>query len=416
MNKQVKAHIKLDKKLAKIARGIKVLSNLSWTPDVGERFLQNWRSGSCTLPDPFYPKLDFKAARTALNEIAAACDKSLPLGEYIFKTAESFILAAEMLESPGSQIFLSRSQQIYGRPQDPIGFGPMTNLNAAQNFIAATESVKRIGTFATEEYCLLPEFVLEEIRSALARMFTSHQVVAVIDPTLSAKAAAGAKHVRIRGSTCFTRYDVPQLIQHECFVHTLTLLNGREQPSLRSLGLGAPRTLRTQEGLAVLSELITNSIDVSRLRRIALRVKAVAMGLSGADFIEVFRFFLEAGQNDHESYQSAARIFRGGDVRGGIVFTKDIIYLQGLIDVTLFLRKSIELGRIDYPGYLFAGRLTVSDVITLEPYFASGLIAPPVYQPDWVVNRPCLTAFLMYANYLNEINLANISLDQFRDG
>src|SRR5690606_25614190 len=145
------------------------------------------------------------------------------------------------------------------------------------------------------------------------------------------KAAAGARKIRIRGGTCFSWMDIPQLVNHEAFVHTLTMLNGREQPHLKSMGLGAPRTTRVQEGLAIFAELITGAIDLSRLRRIALRVKAVHMAMEGADFIQVFSFFLDAGQNELESYYSAMRIFRGGDVRGRLVFTKDVVYLVGLV-------------------------------------------------------------------------------------
>src|SRR6185436_6587157 len=113
--------------------------------------------------------------------------------------------------------------------------------------------------------------------------------------------------------------------------------------------LGAPRTTRTQEGLATLAELITSSIDLSRLRRIALRIKAIGMAMEGADFLEVFSYFLESGQDQLESYQSAMRVFRGGDVRGGICFTKDGVYVQGLILVNTFLRKAIQTGRVDFP-------------------------------------------------------------------
>ncbi len=51
---------------------------------------------------------------------------------------------------------------------------------------------------------------------------------------------------------------------------------------------------RTQVGVAVFSELITYSIDLVRLRRIALRAVAVDPALSGADFIDVFRLRLDA--------------------------------------------------------------------------------------------------------------------------
>src|SRR5690606_6561123 len=151
-------------------------------------------------------------------------------------------------------------------------------------------------------------------------------------------------------------------------VHTATTLNGRVQPHIKSLGLGSPRTTGTQEGLATFAELITASMDLSRLRRLALRIKAVAIAGAGADFIEVFEFFLANGQSEDESFQSAARIFRGGNVRGGVYFTKDIVYLRGLFSVHTFLRKAIEARKIEYPSYLFVGRLTLGDVVHLEPY------------------------------------------------
>ena len=148
------------------------------------------------------------------------------------------------------------------------------------------------------------------------QVFTRHQVRVVLDPKMASKAAAGPKRIRLRDETCFSRFDFGQLLQHEVLVHTLTALNGMEQPNLGSMGLGAPRTTATQEGLATFAELVTGAIDLSRLKRIALRILAVNMGLEGADFMEVFRFFLESGQEESESYHSTVRVFRGGDPRG----------------------------------------------------------------------------------------------------
>lgn len=70
--------------------------------------------------------------------------------------------------------------------------------------------------------------------------------------------------------------------------------------------------------------IITPSRYALSLRRIALRVVMVKQALDGADFIEVFRGFLDAGQSEVESYRSAARVFRGGDVRGKVCFTKPV--------------------------------------------------------------------------------------------
>lgn len=130
-----------------------------------------------------------------------------------------------------------------------------------------------------------------------------------------------------------------------------------------------------------MAELITNSIDLNRLRRVALRVIAVKMALDGADFIELFKFFLDAGQSEAESVKSAQRIFRGGAVKGGVVFTKDAVYLQGLLEVHTFLRISIRDNKPNLVRNLFSGRLTMGDALRLDPLFQSGWLIPPVYVP-----------------------------------
>jgi hypothetical protein len=104
----------------------------------------------------------------------------------------------------------------------------------------------------------------------------------VLDPDLASKAIAGATRIRLRASARFSELDKAQLLQHEAFVHVGTALNGRAQPRLTSLSLGAPRTTQTQEGIAMLAELLTGSIDIQRLRLIALRVVAVQQALDGA--------------------------------------------------------------------------------------------------------------------------------------
>ena len=114
-----------------------------------------------------------------------------------------------------------------------------------------------------------------------------------------------------------------------------------------------------------------------------------------------------------DSFQSTRRVFRGGDPRGRIVFTRDAIYVQGLVFTHTFLRKAIQSGKIDYPSGLFAGRLTWGDVIALEPFFLSGFIAPPRHQPPWVADRQTLAAYLTWSLVANRIHLASIRLEDF---
>jgi hypothetical protein len=175
--------------------------------------------------------------------------------------------------------------------------------------------------------------------------------------------------------------------------------------------LGAPRTTATQEGLATFAELITDAMDLARLRRIALRVRAVHLAEEGADFVEVFRHVHEAGQSEQESVHTTLRIFRGADPNGGSPFTKDVVYLRGLIAVSTFLRLAIAQVRPDLVFRLFAGRLALGDVLALDEAFAEGDISEARYVPAWAKNIQALAAFLSLSALLQHVDLCTLSLD-----
>lgn len=407
--------LELDAELVRVAGSIKVLGEVAWPAEHAARFLEGWHAGRPTLPEVPTPSVGMLRELEALEGIATACDTGHPVGEYVRRTAESFATAVKMLRRAGTPDFTRHSEDLYGRPSDRVIGSDMTLLHAAESFIVQTTAFGRSGLIPQDDVCLLASTVADEIQQQVTAFFHRHEVRVVIDPALASKAAAGAATIRVRGSTCFSPQDVPQLLVHEAFVHTLTKLNGQEQPHLRSLGLGAPRTTRTQEGLALFAELIAVAIDLQRLRRIALRVKAVALALDGADFIEVFRFFLEAGQSEHESFQSTARVFRGGDVRGKVAFTKDVVYVGGLVEVHTFMRKAIQHGRLELIPWLFTGRLALHDAVTLAPLMDAGIVAPPLYQPQWAQSLPSLTAFLLYSVFVSAVDLDDVELDDFAD-
>lgn len=394
-----------DARLVAAAKEVKVLSHLAWPARLAAEFLAHWRAGDPRLPEAPLRAQRFDGNVAELRALMDECDADEPIGRYLLRTARSYVAAARMVERIGTAEFTDRSIELYGTPRDRIGPTEVTNLEAAEHFLALTDDFPVVGE-VPDEVCLRPEYVAEQLRQRIATVFLDHPIAVEVDGEMASKAAAGAQRVRIRGGTCFSEQDVPQLAEHEVFVHSLTATNGREQPVLRSMGLGAPRTTATQEGLATFAELITNAMDLSRLRRLALRVKAIDMGLQGADFIDVFKFFLAQGQSQEESFHSAARVFRGGDVRGKLVFTKDVVYLQGLIAVHTFFLKAIHQGKPEYIRDLFAGRMTVGDVLDLHAYFRNGTIVPPRYEPTWIKNQPTFAAFLVYSIFNTRLTVA----------
>ncbi|MCB0311015.1 MAG: DUF1704 domain-containing protein, partial [Bdellovibrionales bacterium] len=66
-----------------------------------------------------------------------------------------------------------------------------------------------------------------------------------------------------------------------------------------------------------------------------------------------------------------------------------------------------------YPHYLFAGRLTLGDVLEFEELFEDGAIALPHYEPEWITQRPRIAAFLLYSGFLNTIDLEGVDLISF---
>ena len=404
-----------DTLLVTAAKDINILARLSWPAKHAVRFVEKLKAGKRpSLPKISYSVTSFEKEKEALQKIIAECDQGSAPGRFVVRTAMSYYSAIGMLESVGQPRFSEISISLYGSPNEGIPGSTLSHLEAAKSFIEQTSKFAESCSISEDKICILPETVRAAIDERCSKVFGPRKIAVEIDPELSSKAAAGATRIRLRSSTCYSDADIDQLVEHEALVHSLTALNGRAQENLQSLSLGAPRTTRTQEGLALFAEIITNSIDLQRLRRIALRVVAVQMGLDGADFYEVFQFFLDAGQSKTESFHSAARVFRGGDLKGGVVFTKDVGYLTGLSEVHTFMRKAVQEGRPELIRLLIAGRLTLSDTLELAESFESGFITQPLYRPDWLERHSQLVSFLMYSNFTNAIDLNAIKLSELR--
>jgi uncharacterized protein (TIGR02421 family) len=402
----------LDTGIVKDSKKIKVLNTLAWPPGEEEKFLENWNRGNPKLPTIKLTPPDVKDSISSLERIADQCDRRDPVERYLMDTARSYANAGRMISAVGTTDFTRYSVKIYGRPDHVYKTQGLTAVDAAKFFLEVTDSLLgNTNILPTETDISAAEFA-GWLKTEVDEFFAHDTVEVVVDPNMSSKALAGATRIRVRGSAIFSQLDKDQLLYHEAFVHTATQLNGKKQVNLQSLGLGAPRTTRTQEGIAVLAELITNAIDISRLRRVALRVIAVNMALEGADFIELFKFFLDAGQTQIESVRSAQRIFRGGAVKGGVVFTKDAVYLAGLLEVHTFLRVAIRDNRPDLVRHLFAGRLTIADALRLSPAFDTGWLRPPVYMPTWASDLRRLAALLAYSAFVGNIKLDDLYLER----
>ncbi|WP_454832599.1 flavohemoglobin expression-modulating QEGLA motif protein [Pseudoxanthomonas wuyuanensis] len=401
-------HTALDQRMVKAVRGIKLLSLASWPASLQAPFLDSVARGQPRLPQVDYPRLDFGDARRELADIIRAADPAHPLGAYLRESAHCWDIAAQLLEALGTTAVTTHSIALFGQPEEALpGNGPTTR-EAARHFIAIANELDR-ELLAPEEQIPVSATALQlQLQADLDAFFDGRVITVELDPGLVAKAAAGATRIRLRHGAAFSDYDRRQLLQHEALVHSLTALNGREQTRLPSLSLASPRVTETQEGLATFAEQITGSIDIERMKRISLRIEAVAMALEGADFIDVFRYFDQAGQSAEESFSSAQRVFRGVPVGGGAAFSKDTVYLRGLIGVHTFFRRSLQQDRLRLCRRLFAGKMTLADVQAFEPLFEAAVLAPPRWLPRWVSRANGLAGMLAFSLFANRIRLDSI--------
>jgi uncharacterized protein (TIGR02421 family) len=318
-----------------------------------------------------------------------------------------------MLGAIGTPAFTEWSIRLYGKPDDLYRTQSFNALDAANYFLEKTDELIG-GRIVPPTIADIPaEVFAEQLQAAIDAFFDDDRVDVVLDPDLPSKAIAGSKRVRLRSGAMFSKIDLDQLLQHEALVHAATKLNGNRQPNMQVLSLGAPRTTRTQEGMAVLAELMTLSLDLTRLRRIALRVHAIAKALDGADFIEIFESLLEKGLSEEEAYRSTVRLFRGGDVRGRTVFTKDTVYLKGMIEVYAFLMTCMRENRPEFASWLFAGRLTLGDVIEIAPHFETGYLIGPHYVPHWASDLRTLASSFAFNGFFTRFDLSAVGFQNF---
>ena len=391
---------KINQQIYDISASITVLGNVSWPLQAEVEFLTAYQKGQWHLPKIQYSKVDYSDLRNQLQKLRKSFTAHHPLEDFTQKTIESYLLAIELNLAIGTPDFTEISKKMYGTPQDLL---PNTQFNS----VMAAEKLVELADKFDHPYIHPPEFNVQavDVKNYLERriegVFHHQGPEVVITEGLSAKATATARTIKLRAGTNFTHYDFKQLFYHEVMTHALTALNGEAQPILKSIGRGAPRTLKTQEGLATFAEVITGSIDIYRLKRLALRVLAIDMALKGASFVEVFQYFISKHQSPKESFAATHRIFRGGFPDKNILFTKDCVYLDGLMNIHLLFQWAMTHNRLELSHLLFCGRLSLEDIFELEEAYKNQWIAAPQYLPAWYSKIEGLAGSLSFSLLAN---------------
>lgn len=390
----------VSERLYRVSRRVRILGHLSWPGSVRHRF---FRSGSERLPEVEYPPFDAKEIKDELRKARGQLG-DLPLDEWLKRKSRDIDAGVNLIGACGTPEFFKHSSRIYGTPTTKLRDEKTTPLDLARRFSSIMDAQSGMSHKSLAKDLIPVTELRDRIDERVKSVFGKQSPRVIVSDGISAKATASSKRIRLRKGASFTERDVEQLINHEAMVHVATTLNGRDQDKMKVLGGNYGAVTKTQEGLAVFSEFITGCIDVSRMRRIMDRVEAIEMAIDGADFIQVYRFFLERSRLKTEAFENARRIFRGGVMSGGSPFTKDIVYLDGLVRIHNFIRAVVSRGRNDVLELLFAGKVDLDDMPMVIEMHREGLVRSPKYLPDWVVKRDYIISYFALSIFIGEMD------------
>ncbi|MHB1169460.1 MAG: tyrosine/phenylalanine carboxypeptidase domain-containing protein, partial [Longimicrobiales bacterium] len=146
-------------------------------------------------------------------------------------------------------------------------------------------------------------------------------------------------------------------------------VNGSAQP-LEQLSLGLAGYDELQEGLAVLAEYLAGGLNRTRMRLLAARVVAARSVEDGASFIDTFRLLRDDyGYTNAGAWHVTLRVHQSGG------FTRDFIYLRGLIGLLELLREGVELEP------LYIGKIAQKHIPIIEELRHRRILREPPLTP-----------------------------------
>lgn len=411
----------LSDRIVEAQRPIRILDALKWDDRIRIDFFNKQAKELPMLDKDYYHQrplpFDTELKKQELYAIERDVRKKLGqfsgVGTIMERMCREYREVVRMLETRGTDEFSFISQELYGSASDAFYAGAPT-LKDLGTLLATTLPILKKNTInnGDEEKIYDGNQTVAILSENLSKYFGEHQggVRVKISDNIIADASAGAECIKIRQDACFSKRDLRVLEVHEGWVHLGTTLNGLAQPICTFLSKGPPSSTITQEGLAIITEIFTFSSFPDRVQRLINRVNAIAMAEDGADFLDIYRFFLEQGCDERAAYSSAARVFRGS-TPAGKPFTKDLVYSKGFILIYNYIRLAVQRGLLSRIPLLFVGKTTLEDLHIIEGLVDEGLVKLPVYVPPQFRDLSALSAWMCYSLFLNKLNLEQLSVN-----
>ncbi|NLE97862.1 MAG: DUF1704 domain-containing protein [Propionibacterium sp.] len=350
----------IDQQLSQLSERVRFL--LEITPIDADEARERFLAGEEPEPRFAYRELtvDPDVADAALAKVDVGAVEDATLGHLLRAKHREMQLQVDMLRSRGTDDFRQLSVEVYGAVSPGL-------LATAEDLLSRVRvqagSRERLDAPA---FLALAEREIDAYREADPDV----GMRAEIRDDVSGVLCQGTALIISDDASIF-RERAEALIQHEVGTHLVTQVNGAAQ-QVTTMGTGLAGYDETQEGLAVIAEIAVGGLTSFRLRQLAARVVTVHTMLGGASFAEAHEELVAAGLPAGTAFSTVMRIYRAGG------FTKDAIYLRGLLDLLEHVRGggSLEL--------FILGKFSLRDLPLVEDLHRRGLVAAARVTPRYL--------------------------------
>ncbi|MFA5983342.1 MAG: flavohemoglobin expression-modulating QEGLA motif protein [Methylococcaceae bacterium] len=408
----------LSDRIVKAQQPIRILDAIKWDDNIKQAFFNSACKEPPQVTLEYYQQrplgFDSTEKKREFYQIERDLSRTLgqlnPLSVIMRRMCREYQSVVRMLESRGTPMFSDISQELYGSSHDVFHVGDPTIADLGSMMEETLSQLLKLDFLVEEPKTIEAKDAVVILNERIEALFPGDGLRAMLSDGIIADAAAGTDYVKLRADAVFNMRDLRVLEVHEIWVHLGTTLNGLSQPYCTFLGKGAPSATITQEGLAVLMEVLTFSSTPNRLMRLIDRVRAISLVEDGADFMDIFAFFCNKGFDREDSYTYTSRVFRGSSY-DGMPFTKDLTYIKGFVLAYNFMRLAVSVGKPERIPLLFCGKTMIEDMKVLSDLVDEGTVIPPRFLPPQFKDLMGLSAWMSFSRFMTGMDFHQLEQD-----
>lgn len=347
----------IDSDLSKLDKEIKLMQHIKPInlKEEKEKFFANTEYN----PQFQYQDLSFEALhlKIKLQKIGKKLDES-PLSKLYLGKIRELTTKIDLLESIGTEHFMEKSEILYGKVTERL-------LNEAK---AKLDS--KPHQFVSKGELMPTHVVVKRFEEALKEYSLNWKVVVKKEmvPTCSVDKEG---NFFVREGVKFSEDRLRMIIAHEIETHILTAENGKKQ-NYQMFNRGFGNYLQTQEGLAIWNQEHVLDHDIEK-NYTSARLIFVLNFAKDHSFAETFDYCLKLGVQPKKAFNMTSKVKRGiENTASNGVFTKELQYFSGYLQVKDFVEKGGDLKELYYGKY----NLDDLDLIKKVPYLQEPFILP----------------------------------------